>query len=165
MKRHGFAAREWLLLLLLLAVAWQAAFVGKDYLVPWAKRAWRMGDTPALQRSAAFGFGTRFASYMAFLRDTIPDEAIVVRSSQRIGGPTSHEGIMQFFLFPRKITNCSVTQSFQECYQTVGGPRTYFLAVGDYPEQEDVEDALELIPFDLEGFYRGVYAPEEMMSK
>ena len=109
----------------------------------------------AYERSARFSFGEEFLNYMQFVAETVPEEATVVIPKENVGGALGHIGIMQFFLFPRKIVDCPL-DSVPECLG-LANPDVFILAIDSrFPPRDISLDPKFLISFDGD---RGVFAP------
>jgi hypothetical protein len=93
---------------------------------------------------------------MLFLRQVIPEDALVVIPSQEEDSILGEMPFMQYFLFPRRLTNCPAGAPWPECVVHYTGPRTYLLVVGDFPPRQGLDGSREYLPFD-DG--RGVLAP------
>jgi hypothetical protein len=81
---------------------------------------------PGLWRSANFSQNLRFANYVKFLNENIPESARVVLPAKEYGpwaGTTTP--FMQFFLAPRRVYNC--VQSPAACLDDFGTANSYFL--------------------------------------
>jgi hypothetical protein len=79
-----------------------------------------------LWRSANFSQNLRFANYVKFLNENIPESARVILPAKEYGpwaGTTTP--FMQFFLAPRQVYNC--VQSPAACLDDFGTANTYFL--------------------------------------
>ena len=111
---------------------------------------------PATERSAILGFGDRFAQYIEFIRSRTPNTEFVLIPYRETNEVLGNEGIMQYFLLPRKISNCPVTQPFEECLRIQAGPNTFILSVDGFPPQDIRESAYRYVPFNDEW---GIYVP------
>jgi hypothetical protein len=88
---------------------------------------------PALWRSAYFSQGKKFADYVLFLNENIPAQGRVVLPP--IGyGPKflGNTPIMQFFLAPRQVLNCTD----KACAEKLSPENTYLVAIEDFPGEE-----------------------------
>jgi len=124
--------------------------------VPLTARIWAMRVETALARSAHLAYGDEFTGYVLFLRRVIPDEALVVIPSHEADPVLGEMPFMQYFLFPRRLTNCPVQSQWSECVIHYGGPQTYLIAVGSFPPRSGLEGIKEYIAYDES---RGVLAP------
>jgi hypothetical protein len=109
-----------------------------------------------LERSITLSFGDDFAAYMGFLADIIPEEATVVLPPVEIDSTLGNVGLMQYFLYPRRITNCPGEMDFADCAILYSGERTYLLAIADFPSYSVEEANKVFVQFNDR---RGVYAP------
>jgi hypothetical protein len=101
---------------------------------PLLDRGSHAGAGGAVERSAYLSFGDDFEGYVAFLRAEIPDSALVALPPQSVSTTFGHNGLMQYFLFPRRITNCPREATFDACAVHLGGPATYILRVDGFPD-------------------------------
>jgi hypothetical protein len=136
--------------------ATQIALLVVTQIVPMLSRSWRLRDAPALERSARLAYGNDFSDYVLFLRRTIPDDALVVIPWSRADPVLSEMSFMQYFLFPRRLTNCAEESEWAGCVANFGGAKTYVLAVKTFPPVLGLEDSKTYIPFDET---RGVWVP------
>ena len=87
---------------------------------------------PGLWRSANFSQNLRFANYIKFLNENIPQTAQVVLPARDNGpwaGTTTP--FMQFFLAPRPISNC--VQPPSTCLADISTADAYFLLFDPHP--------------------------------
>ncbi len=105
-KKHKFLTRQKLVLgaLVLLWLA-QAVFVVRGEYWGWST-VFREWQRPLAWRSARFYRGERFANETAFLRAHIPVNALVVLPPTTVDEALGRSVDMQWFLLPRKVTNC-----------------------------------------------------------
>jgi hypothetical protein len=107
-------------------------------------------------RSARLSYGEEFAKYVLFLRQVIPDDALVVIPWKEADAVLSEMPFMQYFLFPRRLTNCPGPSEWSACVANYGGLQTYLVTVDSFPPRADLEGLKEYVPFDGS---RGVLAP------
>jgi hypothetical protein len=70
---------------------------------------------PAVWRSGVNFLGPNFAEYLVFLNERIPEEAVVVLPPRDFGDRfITHPQIMQFFLSPRTVINCTDLACLQD---------------------------------------------------
>ncbi|MGA9534133.1 MAG: hypothetical protein WBR18_15555 [Anaerolineales bacterium] len=110
----------------------------------------------AVERSADLAFGEDFGDYITFLRNTIPDSALVAIPPDEISTSFGHNGLMQYYLYPRKVTNCPRVETFDDCATNLGGPTTFILQVRGFPAALPSSIDKKYHPL-RDGF--GVYAP------
>jgi hypothetical protein len=123
--------------------------------LPMLRRTWRARDEAAVIRSARLAYGSDFSDYVSFLRQTIPEESLVVLPSPEVDPVLGEMPFMQYFLFPRQLTNCADLAGWAECVVHYTGPHTYLIAVDSFPPREGLEGRL-LLPFDES---RGIVLP------
>lgn len=105
-------------------------------------------EFPAVERSAILSFGDRFADYIAFILSNTTETNVILVPYREVDTALGNEGIMQYFLFPRRISNCPVDQSFVECARIQAGPNTFILSVDGFPPEGFRDDTYEYAPFD-----------------
>jgi hypothetical protein len=142
--------------LITIAVAIQIGLVITTFILPLRDRIQGVRQLPRLERSITLSFGDDFAAYMGFLADVIPEEATVVLPPIAIDSTLGNVGLMQYFLYPRRITNCPGEMGFAGCAVMYSGERTYLLAIADFPPEGAAETDKPYIQFDDR---RGVYEP------
>ncbi len=135
----------------------QIVLVGATQVAPLLSQAWRVRTESAVVRSARLSYGDEFAKYVLFLRQVIPEDALVVIPWREADPVLSEMPFMQYFLFPRRLTNCPAPSEWSVCAANYVGPRTYLIAVDSFPPRTRLEGLKEYIPFDGS---RGVLAPQ-----
>jgi hypothetical protein len=117
-------------LLLTLGVLFQTGYLLRNASRDLGRIARSIGQT-ALWRGAKFNQGQRFANYVQFLHQNVPDDGRVVLPPAGVGpralGLTP---FMQFFLAPREVINCN---DFN-CLRDLSREDTYILVVGEFPD-------------------------------
>jgi len=144
------------IILISLAVVIQIGLVITTFVLPLRSRIQGVRQLPSLERSLTLSFGDDFAAYMGFLADVIPEEATVVLPPVEIDSTLGNVGLMQYFLYPRRITNCPGEMDFTDCAILYSGERTYLLAIADFPPEGTSETSRTFLQFDDR---RGVYEP------
>ena len=145
-------------ILITLAVAIQIGLVITTFVLPLRNRIQGVRKLPMLERSITLSFGDNFAEYIGFLADVIPEEATVVLPPVEIDSTLGNVGLMQYFLYPRRITNCPGEMGFADCAVMYSGEHTYILAIADFPPEGAAETNKPYIQFDDR---RGVYEPRQ----
>lgn len=143
-------------LILGLACLVQLILIVRVEFLPLREKVRSVRALPAQERSAILSFGDDFAAYVAFLNDRIPEEATVVVPPMNIDNVFGNAALMQYFLFPRRIINCSGELSPEECVDRFHKERVYFLASGNYPYAKQLESGSNFISFTDR---RGVLVP------
>ena len=115
----------------------------------------------SLERSARLSYGAAFAEYISFIRANSPDDAVVVLPSFQDDPVFGHTGFMQYFLFPRNLSNCPGEMTWTSCLAEVDGPRTYILAINAFPPQGGMGLEKVYLPFDED---RGLFAPNRTLE-
>ncbi len=110
----------------------------------------------ATERSAILGFGDRFAQYIEFIQKRTPNTEFLLIPYRETNEVLGNEGIMQYFLLPRKISNCPLNQPSEECLRIQAGPNTFILSVDGFPPQDIKESTYQYDPFDDQW---GIYIP------
>ena len=136
----------------------QILILVKTQAAPLMSRAWRVRQEPALVRSARLAYGDDFAKYIVFLRQVIPEDALVVIPWREADPVLGEMPFMQYFLFPRRLTNCPAESEWPACVANYGGPKTYLIVIGSFPPRPGLEGLKEYIEFDES---RGVLAPRK----
>ncbi len=120
-------------LALLVAVAVQVVLLADGVLLPLARGSWEVRGLAARERSSRLAFGDSFSGYIEFLNEIIPEDALVVLPPSEIDSTFGHSGLMQYFLFPRRLTNCPAIDAWPECSVNYQGERTYLLSINGFP--------------------------------
>ena len=106
---------------------------------------WKTIGGPAAWRGANFSQGHKFADYILFLNQYIPENARVVLPPIDQGAKAlATTPIMQFFLAPRQVLNCND----QACAQNLSRENTYILIVNDFPGSGVEQNPQQRIMFD-----------------
>jgi len=88
---------------------------------------------PALWRGANFSQGRRFADFVSFLNEHIPEDGRVVLPPPTVKPKElGNTQTMQMYLLPRQVINCDSPQ----CAADLSRENTTILVVGEYPGQE-----------------------------
>lgn len=152
-------SRAWksrlVILVLAVSVVIQTITLAESYVLPTGKRVWDLRAQPALIRGGTLLEGRRFAEYLSFVRETVPEDGRVILPPHSTGGPLTNISLVQYFLFPRDIHNCG-SNEVEECVLRVTGENTYILALKNFPPREVAAQVKRLVPFDDD---IGVYAP------
>jgi hypothetical protein len=86
-------------------------------------------DLDAVIRSADASYGSELAGFISFLRNSIPEQEIVlIPSGQGTSAPLNDLYLMQYFLFPRQIKTCQ-----SDCAALIEEPGIYVIVQGDFP--------------------------------
>jgi hypothetical protein len=107
----------------------------------------------AVSRSADVAYGSDFLAYISFLRQRLPQDAVVV-DTRTFGLPQYDLYVfLQYFLFPRRIDvlsndSCPGESSMKVCLQTMSGPHVYFMYGPNLTLSSAVPENLIVIPFD-----------------
>jgi hypothetical protein len=152
--KHG----EWLLAAVFLWLAFlQAMHVHKTYGRRYLLQVYENRAESALDRSAIFSEGHEFADYIAFLRETVPENAKVILPPREPVQSLANVGYMQYFLMPRDIQNCG-TDEVEACVLRMTGPTSYIITAWKFPPADLALQVKRFIP--MPGEERGVYAPK-----
>jgi hypothetical protein len=119
---------------------------------------WKTIGQPGLWRSANFTGGLKFANYIRFLVEAIPEDARVVLPAETTGlWLLSNTPAMQFFLAPRQVVNCTGTDP--QCAADLNNAGAYLLVTGDdgYPGKEVTQQPERLRMYNETW---GLYLPE-----
>jgi hypothetical protein len=93
---------------------------------------------------------TDFAS---FLRDLLPESAVIVIPAEKSAGDLRHPNQWQYFLIPRTVRTC-ISADFPNCLAGIDNPLTYVMRVEEFPPPSLVPSGYEYLAFDAE---LGVY--------
>jgi hypothetical protein len=106
---------------------------------------WKTIGQPAAWRGANFSQGNKFAGYILFLNKNIPETGRVVLPPGEQGSKAlATTPLMQFFLAPRQVLNCTDLA----CAQNLSRENTYFLIVNDFPGSAVDNDPQQRVMFD-----------------
>lgn len=119
--------------LLSLVVIVQLFVLVQSTLIPALMEILDTRDYQAVERSAMIAFGDDIAEFIRFVGERTNEVDFVLIPSPEAHEVMSHVGIMQYYLIPRNVSNCPINQSFQECFQIQGGPKTSILSVNGFP--------------------------------
>lgn len=126
----------WKALLLLGVAAGQLVIWLQSSYLPLAQNLRAVREWPAVERSLRLSFSSELTSYMLFLRANIPEDGTTLLPPTETHPVLGHSGIMQYLLFPRRVTNCPGNPSSDECRELVRTPHLSVLAVGSFPALE-----------------------------
>ena len=119
-------------------------------------RVWKTIGQPAYWRSANFNQNQRFANYITFLKEHIPEDSQVVLSPRDVGPRVvGHTAYMQYFLEPREVINCTNL----ECLEDLSRSDSFLLVFEPelFPGTLVIESPQRLLMFDESW---GVLLPE-----
>lgn len=143
-------------LLLIVTILYQLIQVIRIEILPLAKLVVQRHRANATERSALFFAGKEFSEFIIFVNENVPPEAVVFIPRFEQDELFGHEGIMEFFLFPRKVENCSPNILVEECILNLHGPNKYILAIENFPPRSVAVQVKQWVSFNGE---RGVYIP------
>jgi hypothetical protein len=136
--RSAFRSRQTLVALVLAAgMLAQLALTYGSYVRPFYAHFKGLARLTSIERSAELSFGDDFAGYIEFLTKEIPTGARVIQPAFRQDPVFGHQGLMQYFLFPRQVMPCPTEITWDSCMGKFNGPATYILAIGDFPPAID----------------------------
>ena len=106
---------------------------------------WKTIGQPAAWRGANFSQGHKFADYILFLNQNIPENArVVLPPIDQASKALATTPFMQFFLAPRQVLNCNDLA----CAQNLSRENTYILIVNDFPGSGVEHNPQQRIMFD-----------------
>ena len=159
-------AHAWRSLLLVFLAGIQIVLLFNSYISDHLERAPERLKMTAFERSGTGVFGEDGFAYLTFLREVVPEDGSLVIPLIRPDRARERRamwhvtGVMEHFLMPRAILQCSCMNGTEECRRCLEGAGAYVLDLGDYPPIEREFLDLDFIPFqDGNGFFRGVYKP------
>lgn len=153
---RGWMRENGLSLLLCAAVVLQTGILVRGQILPLVERVRQVWSMPALERSGRLAFGDAFWEYIDFIRRTVPEDAIVIIPPEAVDVALGSEGIMQYYLFPRGVSNCPRGEPLEPCILRLTGSNSYILAVPGFPPRAAAEQVKRFLPLDR---YRGIYVP------
>lgn len=157
-KLGSLGSRQiWISIALAAAVILQVGTTAGSYVRPFLDSYAGLRGRSSLDRGARLSFGDDFAGYILFLRRQVPADGLVIQPSFRQDQVFGHQGLMQYFLFPRHVMSCPREINWESCLAKFNGADTYFLSVGDFPPAFGPQNA-ELYTEYRPG--RGLYGPE-----
>lgn len=148
-------------LLLLLGVTFQLIYLASHDLPGPMRRMWRARGEEARERSVRLGFGADVSEYVDFLRGVVPEDALVVIPPASQDPVLAHMGLMQYFLFPRRLTNCPSLEEWGRCRDLYERGRAYFVSLDGFPPEDGANETMVYIAFDAG---RGVFSPRTGLS-
>ena len=121
----------------------------------------RNWDQPGPWRSARFAYSANFADYIEFLREEIPEDALVIIPPKNVTTwALADTPTMQFFLAHRRIINC-ITVDCGSVF--IGRENTYILIMGlDRFPGAEVRPLVENISMHNDTW--GVYGPSDSLG-
>lgn len=155
--RTSETRRKIIFLLLTIALLANLSLLFDDGVILLSKKVWGYRAMNAKERSAMLAFGRNFKDYMAFLKAHVPEDAILITPPPNVDGVLGHQGLMNYYLFPRKLSNCPASEPIEACISSLRGPNTYFIAVRSYPPPSLADSVKDFIRYDDE---RGLYVPK-----
>lgn len=139
-------------LILLALLAYQFAETAQYLDIRFKSKFLPNRNLDAVIRSADASYGSELAAYISFLRDSIPEQEIVlIPSGQGTSAPLNDTYLMQYFLFPRQVKTCLL-----DCAALIKEPGVYVIAQGDFPPLELVPPSKQRVNF-IEAL--GLYVP------
>ncbi len=134
--------------ILSLGILIQIYSIGRTFVLPSIGLMRDTRNLSAQDRSAVIAFGDRYADYFTWVRDNTPQEAVLLIPPSELDEIMGHVGMMQFYFIPRRISNCSRSQSWDECVRLQRGEDTYILAINDFPPNSGLEETYSFLRFD-----------------
>jgi hypothetical protein len=117
---------------------------------------WRTIGLPARVRSERLAFGASFSEYLQFVRERVPDDALVAIPPVEHDPVYGNMGLMQYALFPRRLTNCPAIGEWETCRANYGGENTFVISVGGFPPPNKPPGSKTYVAYDEN---RGLFAP------
>lgn len=135
---------------------YQVIQVIRIQILPVAKLVVQRHRANAAERSALFFYGKKFSEFIIFIKENVPPEAIVIIPRFEQDELFGHDGIMEFFLFPRKVGNCPPNIPVEECILHQHESNKYILAVEGFPPRSTAVQVKQWVSFNEEW---GIYIP------
>lgn len=142
--------------LILLAFIIQFSVLAQSIIRPAAIEILDVRNDQAPKRSAVIAFGDGIAGYIAFIIERTDEDGFVLLPYRETHEVLSNIGIMQYYLIPRRITNCPYDQPFEDCLLIQGGSRTSILSLNGFPSVAIDDGKYQFVPFN-EAW--GIYVP------
>jgi len=121
-----------------------------------AQKIWDARAGSAVWRSASIHLGEDYANYIEFVKDNVPENALVIIPKEEQVWNFGNVGLMQYHLYPRKIADCPIS-TLEACILNLKGSNTYILAPTlSFPPREFADQVKRYVPFDQES---GLYVP------
>ena len=131
--------RRAIYLLIAVAILIQAGVIATEYLFPWWRKITEVGELDSWERSVrlASWLYPENVEYFKFLRNQIPESAVVIIPPRGTYLPYGWINNMNYNLFPRRLRHCA-PKDFESCVQGIAGDEIFILRVRDYPPPEFV---------------------------
>ncbi len=139
-----------------IAVVIQIGLVITTFILPLRSRILGVRDLSMIERSAVLAFGDDFAAYLDFVTRNVPLESTVVLPPRTVDYRWGDVSLMQFYLAPRRLSNCPAEDEAVDCVRSRIGPKTYLIAIDGFPPSEVVGELESFVPFDES---RGLFIP------
>ena len=142
-----------LFILVIIVVLIQGLILTFSSIAPLASRILEVGMVSKIERSAVLGFNQSLYQYVDFLIRNTPEESVIAIPPDDIDPVLGNEGLMQYFLFPRRITNCPAKSTFEACLHRFRDRGIYIMVIEDFsPDSSNL--GKEYLPFiDGQGLY------------
>lgn len=152
--RMGGATRPALALVVVICAV-QIGWVTRSFLQLAVGKVWENRSRDAVSRSADAAYGYDYMQYIRFLREEVPEEAVVVLT--RTDGRPQYDSkpFLQYFLIPRTVVDCP-SGPLETCLLELSAPHVYFAYGGGVSLPERASPVLRAIPFDES---LGIFAP------
>jgi hypothetical protein len=161
-SRNIYTLLRWSFLFLLLVGTIYQGYLFLGDATKEITRVWKAIGGSRLWRSAYFSQNKRFADYVIFLNEIIPQNAKVVLPPEGIGPRLlGHVPYMQYFLMPREVINCSDGDT--ACLQRFSDNGAYIVIADSdfFPGSNPSLNANRLRMFDTDW---GVFIPQGMQA-
>ena len=144
------------ILILGLIVVAQLMILFGTYIPNLVQKIWQAKASSALWRSASVHLGDNYANYIEFVKNNVPEDALVIIPKGDQVWNFGNVGLMQYHLYPRKIADCPI-DALEDCILNLTGANTYILAPSStFPPRELADQVKHFIPYDQES---GLYVP------
>ena len=128
----------------------------RNQIMPLQQRLTTVRKVSWWERSSRLSFGDRFTEYLQFVLGATPNDSLIVIPPVEVDSTYGNQGIMQFFLFPRDVSNCPSVEVTDECLQIYRGEGTYILSLKGFPNPDRVEGNRLFLSFEDD---LGIYLP------
>jgi len=142
--------------IVLLGVLLQVYVLYSDYLSPWGRRIWDLRARTAWERSGLLSpwFGAERTEFLGFVRTETSSDAVLIFTER--SGPYSWRPLLQYFLFPRTVVNCT-DANLTACIESELGDGGFVVHPERGPEPEGIPLGARFVPYraeDRTGLYQ-----------
>lgn len=150
--------KAWVVVLIV-AILGQTAFLLREYALPWGWRVKQVWDHPRVLRSADMSLGAQAARAVEFINQTVPEQSALLLPPEGAPVRFALKRSMQYFFFPRTVIECGTAES-ERCAEALAQPDTYVLATEGFPPETALRGRAFLPAPDTGlDWFTGIYGP------